>query len=66
MEGDRSGSDAQWMFFECWHLALSSCPCFCIWICSRSQNHSAEARLGETQSRGGSDAAVLPCVHCPL
>lgn len=66
MEGDCRGSDAQEMFFECWHLALSSYPCFCIWICSQSLNHSTEDRLGETQSRGGSGVAVLPCVHCPL
>lgn len=62
MEGDHRGSDAPWMFFGWWWLALNSCPCFCTWICSQSLNHSAEGRLGETQSRGGSDAAVLPCV----
>lgn len=55
MEGDRRGLDD---FFECWHLALSSCPCFCIWIYSQSLNHSAEDRLGETQSRGESGAAL--------
>lgn len=61
MEGLHRGSGAQWLFIECWLLALSSCPCFCVCICSQTPNHSAEDRLGETQSRG---MMLLCCLVC--
>lgn len=63
VEGCFRGSGAQWLFIECWHLALRSCPCLCVCMCSQPVTHCAGDGYGETQSRV---MVLLCCPACTL